>query len=63
MGSVVGGLLAREGENVTLIARRAHVEAINTNGLSIDGVLGTFTVTIQAKEELKSKLEFLPCLC
>jgi 2-dehydropantoate 2-reductase len=52
VGSVVGGLLARTGENVTLIARRAHAEAINTNGLGIDGVLGTFTVPVQAKEEL-----------
>jgi 2-dehydropantoate 2-reductase len=52
VGSVVGGLLAQTGENVTLIARRAHAEAISTNGLSIDGVLGTFTVPMQAKEEL-----------
>jgi 2-dehydropantoate 2-reductase len=27
IGSVVGGLLARAGEDVTLIARQAHVEA------------------------------------
>ncbi|MCD4779816.1 MAG: 2-dehydropantoate 2-reductase [Candidatus Omnitrophica bacterium] len=52
VGSVIGGLLAREGENATLIARKAHVETINKNGLFIDGILGSFSVHVQAKEEL-----------
>jgi 2-dehydropantoate 2-reductase len=49
---VIGGLLARAGENVTLIGRRKHVEAINAEGLIIDGSLGTFTVPVHANEEL-----------
>jgi 2-dehydropantoate 2-reductase len=53
VGSVIGGLLARAGVDVTLIARKAHVEAINTNGLRITGALGTFTVHLKAEEELK----------
>lgn len=56
IGSVVGGLLARAGEDVTLIARQAHVEAINKNGLFIDGILGEFTVNVKASE----KLDFRP---
>lgn len=55
VGSVVGGLLARQGEDVTLIARRAHAEAINNNGLHIDGAAGIFTVSVPAKEALDFK--------
>ncbi len=58
VGGVIGGLLAREGENVTLIARRGHAEAIRKNGLRIDGALGAFTVKVQAAEAL----EFRPDL-
>jgi 2-dehydropantoate 2-reductase len=52
IGSLLGGLLARAGEEVTLIARKAHVDAIRENGLRIDGVLGSFTVQIRAAEAL-----------
>jgi len=56
IGSVVGGLLARAGQDVTLIARQAHVETINRNGLFVDGILGEFTVNVKAAE----KLDFRP---
>jgi 2-dehydropantoate 2-reductase len=56
IGSIVGGLLAHAGQDVTLIARRAHVEAINKNGLFVDGILGEFTVSVKAAE----KLDFRP---
>ncbi len=36
LGSLVGGLLAQE-HDVTLVGRRAHVEAIRKNGLEISG--------------------------
>ena len=52
IGSVVGGLLARVGEDVTLIARKPHVEAINRDGLFMDGVRGEFTVDVKAAEGL-----------
>lgn len=52
VGSVLGGLLARIGEDVILIARKAHVEAINKNGLFIDGILGEFTINMKAAERL-----------
>jgi 2-dehydropantoate 2-reductase len=56
VGSLVGGLLARAGENVLLIGRKAHVDAINANGLLIDGVLGTLHVKVKAQE----RLDFTP---
>lgn len=40
LGSVFGGLLAKQGVDVTLIARPAHVDAINQNGLQLLGVRG-----------------------
>jgi 2-dehydropantoate 2-reductase len=53
VGSLLGGLLARAGKDVTLIGRPEHVEAINKNGLHIDGILGEFTVPIQAEETVR----------
>lgn len=38
MGSVVGGFLAMDGHDVTLIGRQAHMEAIAENGLHITGI-------------------------
>ncbi len=52
VGSLLGGLLARAGEDVTLIARQAHVEAIRAAGLRITGVLGEFAVQIKAAQAL-----------
>ncbi len=52
IGSLIGGLLKRAGEDVTLIARPAHVEAIRMNGLRIQGVLGTLTIPVKAAETL-----------
>jgi 2-dehydropantoate 2-reductase len=37
VGSIVGGLLARSGEDVLLIGKKTQVQAINKNGLRIDG--------------------------
>jgi len=55
IGSLVGGLLAHHGQDVTLIARKAHVEAIQKNGLYIDGVAGDRHIQIRAAEVLDFK--------
>ena len=55
VGSLIGGLLSREGEDVTLIGRKAHVDSINRRGLIIDGVLGEMLVNVKAKEHLDFK--------
>lgn len=52
VGSLLGGILARNGEDVTLIAKKPHVQAIQEVGLVIDGVAGNFTVDVPAAEEL-----------
>ncbi|MEL0082007.1 MAG: ketopantoate reductase family protein [Gammaproteobacteria bacterium] len=49
LGSLFGARLVQQGADVTLIARPAHVEAINQHGLKVSGVNGESTVTnIQA---------------
>src|SRR5436305_926374 len=45
VGSVVGGLLAAAGSAVTLLGRRAHVDAVRARGLALDGLFGVHRVT------------------
>jgi 2-dehydropantoate 2-reductase len=58
IGSVLGGLMARAGVDVTLIGRQSQVSAIHRNGLAIDGALGSFVIRVPAHE----KLDFVPDL-
>ena len=44
IGGLIGAHLARAGEDVTLIARGAHLDAMRRNGLRITGIHGDFTV-------------------
>jgi 2-dehydropantoate 2-reductase len=55
VGSVVGGFLAEAGEDVTLIGRQAHVNAINQEGLLLEGPSGKRIIRIEASEELSFK--------
>ena len=49
MGGSYGGLLAKAGHEVGLIdAWQAHVEAINRDGLRVDGVLGDQRIRLKA---------------
>jgi len=45
IGSIVGGMMHAAGHDVTLLGRRAHLEAIARDGLRISGLLGERTVT------------------
>ncbi len=50
-GGYFGGLLARAGQDVTFIARGAHLEALRARGLTVESKLtGTFTVPVQATD-------------
>ena len=50
-GGYFGGLLARAGQDVTFIARGAHLEALRARGLTVESKLaGTFTVPLQATD-------------
>jgi 2-dehydropantoate 2-reductase len=55
MGGSYGGLLAVAGHEVSLIdAWRAHVDAINRDGLRVDGVRGEHRVRLPAATEPKA---------
>ncbi len=45
IGSVIGGLMAKAGHDVTLLGRPAHMEAIDRFGLRITGIWGKHRVT------------------
>ena len=50
MGGVYGGLLARAGYDVTLIdPREDHIRKIQSEGITIEGVLGTHVIRIPAQ--------------
>jgi 2-dehydropantoate 2-reductase len=50
-GGYFGGLLAQAGDNVTFIARGAQLEALRTQGLTLESRLaGTFTLPVKATD-------------
>ncbi len=51
IGAFVGALLARSGEDVTLIARGAHLRAMQERGLRVNGALGEFEVRVVATDD------------
>lgn len=51
VGGYFGGLLARGGEDVTFIARGAHLEAIQKNGLQVRSAVGEFHVRPKATHD------------
>jgi 2-dehydropantoate 2-reductase len=55
VGSVIGGLLSRAGEDVTLIGRKSHIDAINQSGLVLDGESGKTVIRVKATENLDFK--------
>lgn len=55
IGSLVGGLLAERGEDVTLIGRGEHIRTIQREGLRLDGVRGNRIVRVKAQEGLNER--------
>lgn len=51
VGGFYGALLARQGHDVSFIARGAHLEAIQRSGLRVVGPLGDFTVRTRAESD------------
>ncbi|MBI5843007.1 MAG: 2-dehydropantoate 2-reductase [Chloroflexi bacterium] len=45
VGGYYGGLLAKQGHDVAFVARGAHLQAIQKNGLQIKSIFGDFTVS------------------
>lgn len=55
IGSVMGGLLSKAGEDVILIGRKPHVDAINQNGLILDAPPEKVVIRVKAAENLDFK--------
>ncbi|HET9530468.1 MAG TPA: 2-dehydropantoate 2-reductase N-terminal domain-containing protein, partial [Blastocatellia bacterium] len=51
VGAFVGAMLAKSGEDVTLIARGAHLRAMQQNGVRVHGSLGEFVVRVRATDD------------
>lgn len=48
VGGYFGGILARAGNRVAVLARGAHLEAVRERGLEVRAPEGTFTVAVEA---------------
>lgn len=53
IGSYFGGVLQRAGHEVTLFARRSHLEAIRDHGLRVETPEGWFAVAIRATDRIE----------
>src|SRR5512142_2025572 len=56
VGGLLGGLLARAGAEVTVVARGAALEAIRARGLRVDSPLGAFEARVAASAEDPAEL-------
>ena len=54
VGGYFGGVLAHQGEDVVLIARGAHGDAIARNGLNVDSHWGSFNVNVTVTDDPSS---------
>ena len=66
VGCVVGGYLARTGQEVILIGRPSHMQAINKDGLRLVTPTGTHTLRLQAvtaPQEVKFRPDDVVFLC
>ena len=51
IGAFVGAVLAKSGEDVTLIARGAHLRAIQEHGVRVRGEIGNFQARVTATDD------------
>jgi 2-dehydropantoate 2-reductase len=51
VGGFYGALLARQGHDVSFVARGAHRDAIARDGLRVEGPIGSFTVKARAESD------------
>jgi 2-dehydropantoate 2-reductase len=51
VGGYFGGILARAGNRVAMLARGAHLEALRARGLEVRAPEGTFTVAVEAVDD------------
>lgn len=58
IGSTIGAALSRAGQDVTLIARPAHLEAVRRDGLKVDGAAGSFVARVATAERLDFRPDY-----
>jgi 2-dehydropantoate 2-reductase len=63
LGSVFGGLLRHQGQDVALMGRGPHFEQVTAKGLSIDGIWGDFAVGPLARHQDFSERYEVILLC
>src|SRR5437870_13752125 len=51
IGAFVGAMLAKAGEDVTLIARGPHLRAMQEHGVRVRGALGSFDARVSATDD------------
>ncbi|MCF3936320.1 2-dehydropantoate 2-reductase [Acuticoccus sp. M5D2P5] len=51
VGGYFGARLAKAGEDVTFIARGAHLDAMRQNGLVVESTAGDFTIPVKATDD------------
>lgn len=51
IGAFLGAMLARAGEDVTLIARGPHLRAMQEHGVRVRGEIGAFQVNVRATDD------------
>jgi 2-dehydropantoate 2-reductase len=56
VGGYFGGRLAQAGEEVTFIARGAHLQAIQANGLKVESIAGDFTVSPAKSTDIPAEI-------
>ena len=54
IGAFLGAMLARAGEDVSLIARGAHLRAMQEHGVCVRGELGDFQTDVRATDDPKT---------
>lgn len=54
IGGFIGAMLARAGEDVTLIVRGPHLRAIRDHGIRVRGAIGNFEVQLPATDNVES---------
>ena len=59
IGSVVAAFLSKAGEDVTLVARKEHVEAIQANGLRVKGFNGDETIKVKVLTKLDQNYDLV----
>ena len=58
VGSALGASLSRAGEQVTIIGRPAHLDAIRREGLKVDGRAGSSTARLATAESLEFRPDY-----